>query len=254
MKKLIYFSLLIVTLSCSTPKNVVYFADAERFSKEEVRHTYVNQIQKDDQLSITVGSKSPELALPFNTLLQNNSSAQLNNEANKDGYLVSPNGEIIFPILGKIHVIGLTHNELADTIANRIKREGYINDPTVTVKLLNYKISVLGEVNTPGMKKIDSDRVTIFEALSMAGDLTIYGKRENISIIREDNGKREIAYVDISNKNIFASPYYYLRPNDVLYIEPNKKKVKQSVGNPNALSTIFSATSLVVTVINFLTR
>lgn len=254
MKKLFYLLTLIITVSCATPTNVIYFADAERFYKEEVRHTYVNRIQKDDLLSIIVGSKSPELAIPFNILPLTATPTQLNNEANKDGYLVSPDGDIIFPILGKIHATGLTHAALSDTITNRIKREGYINDPTVTVKLLNYKISVLGEVNTPGMKKINSDRVTIFEALSMAGDLTIYGKRDNISIIREDNGKREIAYVDISNKNIFASPYYYLAPNDVLYIEPNKKKIRQSVGNPNALATVFSGTSLLVTIINFITR
>lgn len=253
MRKLFYILIPLLLASCATPKNLVYFADAKRFNEQNMIHDYVNKIQKDDLLSITVGSKSPELALPFNNLTPSQVNLK-NTEINKDGYLVSPEGEIIFPILGKLNVMGMTHNQLSDSISSRIKKEGYINDPTVTVKLLNYKISVLGEVNTPGMKKIESDRVTIFEALSMAGDLTIYGKRANISIIREGNGKREIAYVDISNKDIFTSPYYYLRPNDVIYVEPNEKKIKQSVNNPAALSTIFSASSLLVTIINFLTR
>lgn len=253
MRKLYCILIPLFLVSCVTPKNLVYFADATRFEEQNMIYDYVNKIQKDDLLSITVGSKSPELALPFNNYLQSQVNTK-NTEINKDGYLVSPEGEITFPILGKINVIGMTHNQLSELISTRIKVDGYINDPTVTVKLLNYKISVLGEVKDPGIKKIDSDRVTIFEALSMSGDLTIYGKRENISIVREGNGKREIAYVDISNKDIFTSPYYYLRPNDVIYVEPNEKRIKQSVNNPALLSTVFSASSLLVTIINFLTR
>lgn len=238
-------------LSCATPKNVIYFPDAERFQKQEISQIYSSKIQQDDLLSIVVSSKSLEAAKPFNIL---NYSDGKNDPTNPQGYLVSSQGEIVFPILGKIKVKGLTHSELEDLIASRLISEGHLIDPAVGVKLLNYKISVLGEVNRPGIKKVNSDRVSIFEAISLAEDLTIYGKRENISIIREENGTRQIATIDISTKDIFNSPYYYLRPNDVIYVEPNKKKERMSVNNPVLLSTVLSATSLLTNIVNFLTR
>jgi len=249
MKKIVYL-LFLTLISCSSPKNVIYFSDAPRFEKKDMAQKYVNYIQKDDLLSIVVGSKSPDLALPFNPLLQTSEGNDINSL--ERGYLVSAQGNIIFPILGDIYVEGLTHSGLSELISKRLIDDGFIQDPTVTVKLLNYKISVLGEVNSPGIKKITTERVNIFEILSMAGDLTIFGKRDNISIIREENGKREIAYVDISSKNIFDSPYYFLRQNDIVYIEPNPKKEKLSVSNPTTLATIFSGAALLAAIINLL--
>lgn len=251
MKIYLLSILLLITASCATPTKVIYFENANRYQSEVVKQSYVNKIQKDDLLSISVGSKSQELALPFN---QVPIIAQPNQTINNVGYLVSPEGEITFPILGKIKVTNMTHAELASMIEKMIIEGQYINDPTVTIKLLNYKISVLGEVTQPGIKNITSDRITIFEALGLAGDLTIFGRRDNISLIREENGKRTVASLDINDRSIFESPYYYLHPNDVIYIEPNRKKMKSSVGNPAAMSTIFSASSLLVTIINFLTR
>lgn len=251
MKTNLLFLIFLLTVSCATPKKVIYFENAGRHQAEIVKQSYVNKIQKDDLLSIVVGSKSPELALPFNQIPI---IPQQNSMLNNAGYLVSPEGELTFPILGKMEVAGLTHAELVEKIEKMIIEGQYINDPTVTVKLLNYKISILGEVATPGIKTIATDRVTIFEALGLAGDLTIYGRRDNVSLIREENGKRTVASLDINDKTIFESPYYYLHPNDVIYVEPNKKKVRSSVGNPALLSTVFSASSLIVTIVNFLTR
>ena len=252
MKKIVYLVLLLL-VSCSTPKNMIYFVDAENIAGQQITQNYINKIQKDDLLSITVGSKTPELAIPFNPVTNVN-MATPKTLAETEGYLVNSEGYITFPILGKIKVLGLTYSELASLIEKLIIEGGYINDPIVTVKLLNYKISVLGEVKMPGVKDINTERVTIFEALSMAGDLTIYGQRENVSIIREENGQRTVAYVDLTNSDIFNSPYYYMRPNDVIYIVPNKKQQRQSVNNPYLVNSILSGTSLLVNLANFLTR
>lgn len=251
MKKIIYYLTLLALSSCTTPKNVIYFADAERFQQQAIIQQYSSKIQKDDLLSIIVSSKSPELALPFNPLIALSSSTPGNVESE---YLVTSDGEITFPILGKLNVVGLTQDELAQFIEQRIKDEGYINDPTVTVNLKNYKISILGEVLLPGVKRIESNRITIFEALSMSGDLTIVGRRENISILREENGYREIGSIDISSKDVFDSPYYYLHPNDMVYVEPNKKKEKQSVNNPTLLATVFSGAALMVAILTLMLR
>lgn len=254
MRRFLFLALLLLA-SCVTPKNIAYIADAERFKEEAISQEYKNEIQKDDLLAITVNSKSPELTIPFNTISSViTSSASQQMPYSQTGYLVNSEGDIVFPVLGKIHVAGLTNIELAHLIESRITEEGYIKDPTVTVKLLNYKISVLGEVKIPGVKSIETERVTILEAISMAGDLTIFGKRDNITIIREVNGVREIASVNINNKEIFNSPYYYLQPNDVIYVEPNRKQQRQSVNSPYVLPTVVSALSLLASVLNIIIR
>ena len=252
MRNVAFALLVLVFSSCSTPKNMVYFSDTESFMGREIANSYINTIQKDDLLSITVESKTPELAVPFNQIVATANSASLKNR--EYGYLVNSEGNIVFPILGRMKVEGLKYSELSSIIEQRIMDGGYINDPTVNVRLLNYKIAVLGEVKTPGVKTIESERITLFDALSLAGDLTIYGKRENISIIREENGVRELARVDISSGDIFTSPYYYLHPNDIVYVEPNKKQQRQSTSNQYLLPSILSGTSLLVTIITLLTR
>lgn len=255
MKKFLILALLALA-SCATPKDIAYFADAERAKAEPILQEYGNKIQKDDLLAISVSSKSPELAIPFNTnsMTITTLGAPQAAQPAQTGYLVSSEGDIVFPILGRIRVTGLTHMELASLIEKLIVDGGYIKDPTVTVKLLNYKISVLGEVKQPGVKKIETDRITILEAISLAGDLTIYGKRDNISIIRETNGLREIASVNVSNKEIFTSPYYYLQPNDVIYVEPNKKQKRASAYNPYILPTAISSLSLLATILNIVIK
>lgn len=250
MRNFFYFILLALA-SCATPENLVYFKDAGRFEKQIVSQEYNNRIQKDDLLSVTVNSKNPELTLPFNSL-QSATLTPDRNISSSPSYLVDSNGDIVFPIFGKIPVLGLTHAELSALIEQKIINGGYIKDPTVTVKLLNYKISVLGEVKMPGLKKIETERVTVFDALALAGDLTIYGQRQNIAVIREVNGQREVANVDISSKDVFTSDYYYLRPNDIVYVQPNKKQQRASMQNPYLLSTIFSGSSLLVNMLDLL--
>ena len=253
MRYTIYTIILFLAASCAAPKNIAYFSDAERFVYQDVKQNYINKIQKDDILSIVVGSKNPELVVPFNpTTTTTNPLNPLSNQVALVNYLVDANGEIIFPILGRLKVEGLTNGELSKLLESKLIDGQYINDPTVTVKLTNYKVSVMGEVNRPGVQHINSDRITIYEALSLAGDLTIFGIRENISVIREENGKRIIAHVNIGSKEIFDSPYYYLRPNDVVYVEPNERKKKTSDRNPAVVSSILSGLSLIVSVTNLI--
>ena len=171
------------------------------------------------------------------------------------GYLVDSNGDIDFPILGKLHVAGLTRMQLTEMIKQRLIDEDLIKDPIVTVQFLNYKVSGMGEVNAPGSFNISGDRITLLEALSMAGDLTIYGRRDRVAVIREKDGKRTILMHDLRSSDIFNSPCYYLQQNDIVYVEPNKAKAEQTDINQNkslgvwfgAISALVSIASLIVT-------
>ena len=163
-----------------------------------------------------------------------------------------------FPILGKIHVAGLTRLQLTELIKNKLIEEDLIKDPVVTVQFLNFKVSVMGEVSRPGSFTINSDRITLLEALSMAGDLTIYGRRDRVAVIREVDGQRTILFHDLRSADIFSSPCYYLQQNDIVYVEPNKAKAGTSEINQNtsasvwlsAVSILASIASLLVTILN----
>lgn len=207
-------------------------------------------------LAIIVNSKDPELALPFNMPLI---SYQIGNQnigqQRLVGYLVNQDGNIDFPILGEIHVEGLTRMQVTELIKKRLIEEELIKDPIVTVQFLNFKVSVIGEVGRPGTFDISGDRITLLEALSMAGDLTIYGRRDRVAVIREKDGKRSILYHDLRSSDIFQSPCYYLQQNDIVYVEPNNAKTGQSRINSNnsvgvwlsGVSVLASITSLLVT-------
>ena len=241
---------------CRSSKKIVYLQDVVPLKQQEIEQKYEVFIHNDDLLSIMVNSKNPELALPFNMPLV---SYQLGSESpgvqRVLGYLVDVNGNIDFPILGKLHVAGLTRLQLTEMIKERLISEDLIKDPIVTVQFLNYKISVMGEVSRPGSFNISSDRVTLLEALSMAGDLTIYGRRDRVAVISEKDGKRTILFHDLRSSDIFNSPCYYLQQNDIVYVEPNKVKAEQSGINQNksvgvwlsAASILVSIASLVVT-------
>jgi polysaccharide export outer membrane protein len=161
------------------------------------------------------------------------------------GYLVNNDGDIIFPVLGRIHVVGKTHAQLAAELEQRLVGEGHILDAVVTVKLMNFKVSVLGEVVKPGQIEATGERLTIFEALSMVGDLTIFGQRNNVTVVREENGSRIVGEIDLTSQDVFSSPFYYLHQNDVVYVEPNMKKKKTAERDPMTLSYISSVVSIV---------
>ena len=236
--------------ACSTSE-IAYVHDAARDSAMVLAGTFSSGIQPNDQLYIYVESEEAGAAIPFNqetnkVAVKDGAVLNTTNGATRvQGYLVNQEGKITFPVLGELDVQGLTHHELSEKIRNRLIDEGHLKSPVVTVKLMNFKVSILGDVNSPGQIQVDGERITIFEALSRVGDLTIYGQRTNVTIIREENGVRTIGEVDLSSKDIFQSPYYYLHQNDVVYVEPNMRRKKNAERDPMTITYISSAVSII---------
>lgn len=240
---------LLMTVSCRQQRDIAYVKDAARDSAATIAGEFSKGIQANDILYIYVESQTTQATVPFNqetnkvavyngTVMNPGSSAV-------QGYLVNQDGDIIFPVLGKIHVLGLTHAELARSIEQRLKSEGHVLDPVVIVKLMNFRVCVLGDVARPGQLVVQGERLTIFEALSMVGDLQISGQRENVTVIREENGSRIIGNIDLSSKDVFNSPYYFLHQNDVVYVEPNVRKKRNADRDPMVMTYISSGLSVV---------
>jgi len=237
-----------VATSCSSTEEIAYIHDAARDTASPITGKFSKGIQANDLLSIYVESETPAATIPFNQetnkiamadgVVMNPGSSAVN------GYLVNNEGDIIFPVLGRVHVLGMTHDELAAELQRRLVSEGHILDAQVTVKLMNFKVCVLGDVARPGMIVANGERLTIFEALSMVGDLTIYGQRYNVTVIREENGSRTVGELDLSSKDVFESPYYYLHQNDVVYVEPNMKKKKSAERDPMVMTYISTGLSV----------
>ena len=237
MKKISYFFLAAVAVlavtSCSTPKNVAYIQNSDDVDYAKSEFLYDARIMPKDILTITVNTVNPEASEPFNLLIHNTLNAS-RSIATSGGalqtYLVDNNGCIDFPVVGTLQVGGLTKSMCEKLIHDKIQR--YMNaeeNPIVTVRMSNYKISVIGEVNRPGMFNVGNEKISIFEALAQAGDLSIYGVRDRVKLIRENaKGRKEIHTINLNDANIFNSPYYYLQQNDVVYVEPNSVKAKNS--------------------------
>lgn len=236
--------------SCRQVHEIAYVKDAARDSAMALSGEFSKGIQTNDILYIYVESETPQATVPFNQetnkVATSNNGAVLNPGSGAvQGYLVNQDGFITFPVLGKIKVLGMTHAGLAKTIEERLAAEGHVKDPVVTVKLMNFRVCVLGEVARPGQLVVQGERLTIFEAISMVGDLTIYGQRQNVTVIREENGQRVIGTLDLSSKDVFDSPYYYLHQNDVVFVEPNKRKKANAERDPIIMSYITSGLSVV---------
>lgn len=236
--------LFISIISCKTPTDVVYFQNASHLEKISSSNSFTPVLKVDDVVSILVSTSDMDAARPFN--LQGASISMGENGAGGNGnqgvaeptYLIDENGNIEFPVLGKLKLAGLTRIQVKEMIKEKLKI--YINDPIVSVRLKNFKITVIGEVATPGSYAIPNERVTIIEALGMAGDLSINGKRKNVMVIRENDGVNTYHRLDLTSKNIFESPVYYLAQNDVLYVEPNESRIKDSKKSGNVLGIVLS--------------
>ena len=246
----------LVMASCTSYKNVPYLQNAEEIMAAQAElPLYDAKIMPKDLLTVTVNTTDPEAAAPFNMTVQTAQNLATSRTSYSQPvlqqYLVDNEGCIDFPVLGTLKVGGLTKNEAEDMIREKLKP--YLKEvPIVTVRMSNYKISVLGEVARPGTFTVSNEKVNVLEALAMAGDLTIWGMRDNVKLVREDAaGKREIIELDLTNAEIITSPYYYLQQNDILYISPNKTKAKNSdVGQSTSLW--FSATSILVSLASLL--
>ncbi|WP_215667401.1 polysaccharide biosynthesis/export family protein [Bacteroides ovatus] len=244
--------------ACQSYKKVPYFQNVEVVNEvEQQEKLYDAKIMPKDLLTIVVSCTSPELAIPFNLTVASNAgiavstSSYVTTQPVLQPYLVDNEGNINFPVLGELKLGGLTKREAEQLIIDKLKP--YMKEtPIVTVRMVNYKISVIGEVTRPGTFTISNEKVNLLEALAMAGDMTVYGLRDNVKLIREDaNGKQQIVTLDLNKAETILSPYYRLQQNDIVYVTPNKAKARNSdVGNSTSLW--FSATSILVSIVSLL--
>jgi polysaccharide export outer membrane protein len=262
MKKLLLFTVLtaavLVMGSCGSTKNVPYFKNIDSISLADSRGLFDARIMPKDELIITVITTDPEASKPFNLTVSRSlgSGGSLSTGGGSlQAYLVDNDGFINFPILGKLHVQGLTKRECEDLIKSKI--QPYLarsENPVVTVRMSSYRVTVIGEVASPRVIPVSTEKMSIIEALAQAGDLTIYGRRENIILIREDaTGEKHHVRLNLNDANIINSPYYYLQQNDVVYVEPNKVKAQNSmVGQTTSLW--ISATGILISLASLLTN
>lgn len=260
MKKILVYLTIgiaaVVVSSCSSTKQVAYLQNSDEVNLAQSEYLYDARIMPKDQLAITVSTIHDEAAAPFNMTIatpynvgQRNTSSQ----GMLQQYLVDNDGMINFPIIGEIKVGGLTKAEAEQMIEEKIRPYmAETENPIVTVRMSSYSISVLGEVTRPGSYQVSREKINILEALAQAGDLTIYGVRDKVKLIREDaKGKKEIVTMNLNDANIINSPYYYLQQNDIVYVEPNKVKARNS--NVGTTTTLwFTATSILISLTSLL--
>lgn len=257
-KNLVVLMALLLMCSCVSRKQLAILQPITAESAEEINKQMKAQpepcIKINDALIITVTALDPEAVLPYNlanVAYASPTSSSVPTTANYQYYTVDGNGYIDFPVLGKLHVVGMTQSEVITMIQDRLK--GQIVDPLVTLRFLNAKVSVLGEVKNPGTYQLNNGRMTLFEALSAAGDLTQYGRRDDILIMRENDGKLQFARLNLNTDEIFYSPFFYLQQNDVVVVSPNQAR---STSNQtislwlSMVSTVSSAATVVVSVLS----
>jgi polysaccharide biosynthesis/export protein len=252
-----YSRLLLIPLgcalfSCVNTKNAVYFSD---LTESSISSKIVNDepiIQKKDLLSITVSSLNPEASQIFNS--SNNSQVQAEVISGvstlTSGYLVDSDGNIQFPVLGKIRAAGYTKKQLIDEISGQLIGRKLLIDPIVSVRYMNYKVTVLGEVGRPTVINVPTEKISLMEAIGLAGDITIYGRRDRVMVIREQEGGKKIARLDLNSSEIFTSEYYYLKSNDIVYVEANRNKVATTSRVNVWLPIVFSGLSLAAIIFN----
>lgn len=248
--------------SCSTPKEISYFQDLESVEGQRIGGAKGITVRPKDKISIIVNCKSPELTALFNLpyvtqRLGENSRSTISSGYSQgyiSGYTVDDRGCVDFPVLGEVHVAGMTREEIASEIKRELREQGQATDAVVTVDFMNLYYQVLGEVARPGRYAIDKDALTILDAIGAAGDLTIYGRRDRVKVLRDEGGRMRTYEVDLcSASDLIASPVYYVRQNDVIYVDPNDVRARQSTVNGNNVrSTSFwiSLTSLAASVTN----
>jgi len=243
--------LIILINSCASKKKYVYFN--ETINQEKNLQNFNPTLKTGDILNIIVFSSAPENAVPFNLPIINTNirAGYTNGIASNPGYLINNNGTIDFPIIGEISLINLTTTEASNLIKSKLLN--YISEPIVNIHIDNFKITILGEVRNPGTFQIPNERITILEALGLAGDLIINGIRKEILLIRDENGQKKEIKIDLTNNSILNSEYYYLTQNDVIYVKPNQAKINSSVVS-SSYGMFISIASLLITTINVLTK
>lgn len=264
---LFFLIVIILFASCKSSENVVYLQQAGTpavFSSDEQYPMPEPVIREGDLLVITINTNTPEAAIPFNLpLVPGNTATSYSLKGSNNlsyglglqNYLVDAQGMLTFPVIGDLKVAGLTKTQLAELLRGKMFPRYLNEDPIVLIRFGNFRVSVLGEVARPGTYPVDNERVSILEALALAGDMTIYGNRSNVLLVRESNGLRESVRIDLRDKNLILSPYYYMQQNDVLYIEPNAPRQRSSgISTAETLSisivgTLISLTTLLINIL-----
>jgi polysaccharide biosynthesis/export protein len=242
--------ILLAGVSCTSTKKAVYFSDQKNGSFEAPAIPKL-VIQNNDLLSISVSSLNPEASAVFNQ--PNNPPTGNNNTTTTTaatGYLVDGEGNVQFPFLGAVKAAGLSKDELKDKLTKSLVDKKLLVDPIITIRFLNFKVTVLGEVAHPNVITVPSERISLLEAIGLAGDLTIYAQRDNVLVIRDEDGKKITHRLNLNSTELFNSPYYYLKSNDVVYVEPNKSKVASTSRTNLWLPLVISALSLGIIVVD----
>ncbi|MFS4455765.1 polysaccharide biosynthesis/export family protein [Maribacter sp. 2304DJ31-5] len=250
--KLIVLHLVVLVFffsSCASRKDVVYFQDAGNFETLVNNNGFVSKFKVDDLVSIHVSSLNPEASVPFNLF---RGATEGGFRAEQVDYLVDQAGEIDFPVIGKLKIEGLSPDELRVLLRDRLSE--YLKDPIINIRLGNFTVTILGEVNRPGTYPVNGEQITLLEALGLAGDLTIRGVRENVLVIRDFNGTKVYTRIDLTSKSMVKSPIYYLTQNDVVYVEPNQSGITASSLDNRATIAISIASILITSTVLLLTR
>jgi polysaccharide export outer membrane protein len=237
--------------SCGQSKKIIYFQDNKN---QKIKEEEVLKFKKDDLLQIVIASADKATMEPFNlpNVSATTNTGYIVGSQPGAGYLIDKNGNINMPIIGEVHAEGLTRDELIKILENKLK--SFISDPIISIRVLNFKVTVLGEVSRPGTYTIPNEKISLLEALGLSGDLTILAKRKNIKILREENGNINQYTVDITKSDFINSPYYYLKQNDVVYISPNRVRVNSSTINTSNVGVVISAISLIITTSVLITK
>ncbi len=244
-----FITILLLFSSCASKKEVVYFQNASGFETLVDRNSFSPKFKVDDLISIHISTLDPEASTPFN-LFRGSSEGGI--KAEQVDYLIDEKGEIDFPVVGKVKVAGLSPEETRVLLRDRLSQ--YLIDPIINIRLQNFSVTVLGEVNRPGTYPVNGERISILEALGLAGDLTIKGIRENVMVIRDFDGTKVYTRIDLTRKEAMNSPVYYLTQNDVVYVEPNKSAITASSLDNRATIAISIASTLITSAVILLTR
>ena len=234
--------------SCATKKEILYFQDAQQLNQQQSAQYFEPKIEPNDILYISVSALEEKVIKPFQKVTGLQTETR---DEQLQGYLVSPNGSIQYPGLGAVDVVGKTRVEVITLLTNKLSE--FVKDVVVDVRIINFKITVLGEVAAPGVYTIKDERVTIPQAIGLAGDFTVDGKRETVTIIREENGAQKVTKVDFTKTDFFSSPYYFLKQNDIIYVEPSLKGVKKSGFIPD-IPAVLSVVTIVLSAVILITR
>jgi polysaccharide export outer membrane protein len=250
-KFLLLIGIGILIASCGSTKDIVYFQDASNYETIVSDNTHANTFKVDDVIGINVSTLDPTASIPFNLFSSARGEGSFTQPQQLD-YIIDKNGEIDFPVLGAINIVGLTSEEAKLLLKEKL--EPYLKDPIINIRLRNFTVTILGQVNRPGTYQVNGEQITVLEAIGLANDLGIKGKRDNVLVIRDFNGTKVYTRIDLTSKDVLNSPVYYLTQNDVVYVQPNQSAVTESTLDNRAGLAISIASLLITTTVILLTR